>query len=133
MPVYYFDLVSDDSVHTDIYYPFKDAPKIGAIIEHEGKHWRRMPTLPTTSSDSQSIDAFSQQAFTEKTGKMKGTWGAMEDFSKEMSEKRIQKLGYDPVLEKTEASREKLTGLKSFRKKKVEARESLAKKGIVLE
>jgi hypothetical protein len=132
MPTYFFDLVDDDSVHTDIYFSFKDAPRIGAIIEHEGKQWRRMPTLPQAAS-STLISPFDSKAFVEKTGKMKGSWGQLEDYSRQMSEERTRIAGRDEVLEKHEASREKLTGLKSFRKKKIEAQESLAKKGIVLE
>jgi hypothetical protein len=93
-----------------------------------------MPTLPTTSSDSQKVDCFSQKQFTEKTGKMKGNWGELSDYSAEMSEKRAQQAGgLDPIKEKHFEERKKLTGLESFEVKKRKAKESLAKKGIVLE
>lgn len=58
MPTYYFELESDDSIHTDIYYSFKDAPKIGSIIEYEGKKWRRMPT----ESKSKSTEISSEKS-----------------------------------------------------------------------
>jgi len=133
-PTYYFELESDDSIHTDIYYSFKDAPRIGAIIDHEGQKWRRMPTMPQANSDSQAIDAFCQRQFTEKTGKMKGNWGQLNDFSAEMSEKRAQQAGgLDPVKEKYFDNQKKLTGLENPEVKKRKAKENLAKKGIVLE
>jgi hypothetical protein len=132
LPQYYFQSVDDEEIYTDIFFTFKDAPRIGTIIDYEGEKWRRMPTLPQAAS-STLISPFDNKAFVEKTGKMKGTWGQLENFSREMSEQRTKIAGRDEVLERHEASREKLTGLKSFRKKKIEAQESLAKKGIVLE
>jgi hypothetical protein len=50
-----------------------------------------------------------------------------------MSEERTRIAGRDEVLEKYESQREKQTGLKSFRKRKKEAKENLEKKGIILE
>lgn len=133
-PTYYFELESDDSIHTDIYYSFKDAPKIGSIVEHEGKRWRRMPTIPCAASDTQTVDPFSSKAFVEKTGRMKGTWGDLETASAEMSEKRAKLAGgLDPVKEKYFEERKKLTGLEHPEVKKRKAKENLAKKGIILE
>ena len=132
MPVYYFDLVDDDSIHADIYFQFKDAPRIGAVIEHEGKHWRRMPTYVQAASNTK-CDHWNSKDFVEKTGRMKGNWGELESLSAEMSAKRAKDAGgEDPILATHEASREKLTGLKPFRKRKVEAKEKLAKMGVEL-
>lgn len=133
MPVYLFESVEKKDLYTDIFYPFKDAPKIGTIIEFEGEKWRRIPTMPQAASNTK-CDPFNSKDFVEKTGRMKGTYGEMQDLSAEMSEKRAKICGgEDPVLAKYENSREKQTGLKSFRKKKKEAKENLAKKGIILE
>lgn len=133
MPVYLFTSIEDESVQTDIYFPFKDAPRIGAIIDHEGQKWRRMPTYMQMASNTE-ISPFDSKAFVEKTGRMKGTYGELTDYSKEMSEKRAAASGgVDVILEKHEAKQEALTGLKSFRKKKEIAKESLAKKGVILE
>jgi hypothetical protein len=134
MPVYLFESVNKEGLYTDIFFTFKDAPRIGTIIEHEGKKWRRIPTLPYTASDTQAIDPFDNKAFINKTGKMKGTWGDMEKLSGELSEKRAKLAGgEDPILNRYEDQKQKATGLESFRRKKNKAKEKLAKKGIILE
>jgi hypothetical protein len=132
-PTYYFELESDDSIHTDIYYSFKDAPKIGSIVEHEGKRWRRMPTMPCAASDTQ-INENSASEFVRKTGQMKGTYGQMLDYSAEMSEKRAAKNnGIDPIAERYYEKHKATTGLEHHVVKKRKAKENLAKKGIILE
>lgn len=84
-------------------------PKTGKLIEiiqgindiHEytddaGQKWNREFTVPNASIDTE-IDPFSAKQFAEKTGKSKITYGQLLEKSKELSEKRAQKLGYDPV------------------------------------
>ena len=68
-------------------------------IGKDGVEWKRIFYVPNASIDSQ-IDAFSSKAFVDKTGANKGTYGEMADRSREMSEKRKDKLGYDPVQKK---------------------------------
>ena len=68
-------------------------------IDKEGTQWKRAFHSPNASIDA-NIDPFSQQAFSEKTGSSKGTYGEMMDRSKDMSDKRKDKLGYDPVQKK---------------------------------
>ena len=134
MPVYLFESVNKEGLYTDIFYHLKDAPKIGAVVENEGKKWRRIPTLPYAASDTQAMDPFDNKAFVDKTGKMKGTWGDMETLSSELSEKRAKLSGgQDPVLNRYEDQKQKVTGLESFRRKKDKAKENLSKKGIILE
>jgi hypothetical protein len=134
MPTYCFESIDSDNKFIDIFYHFKDAPKIGAVIENEGKKWRRIPTLPYAASDTQALDPFDNKAFVDKTGKMKGTWGDMETLSSELSEKRAKLAGgEDPVLNKYEDQKQKATGLESFRRKKNKAKEKLSKQGIILE
>lgn len=86
-------------------------PQSGEVIEvsqgmndvHEfygqdGIKWNRVFTTPNTNVDSK-IDPFSSRAFLDKTNK-NGNVGDLIDRSKELSEKRKDKLGYDPVLKK---------------------------------
>lgn len=134
MPTYSFESIESEGIFTDIFYPFKDAPKIGAIVDHDGRKWRRIPTIPYGASDTQALDPFDNKAFVEKTGRMKGTWGDMERLSGELSEKRAKLAGgEDPILNRYEDQKQKTTGLESFRRKKKKAKENLAKKGIILE
>jgi hypothetical protein len=49
--------------------------------------WVRVWTIPSTNVDSK-INPHDENAFIEKTGKMKGTLGDIMDYSKEMSERR---------------------------------------------
>lgn len=133
MPVYVFQSVDKENFYTDIFYPYKDAPKIGAIVEHEGKKWRRIPTMPYAAQDTR-IDPNSASDFVKKTGQMKGTYGQMLDYSAEMSAKRAAKNnGIDPVKEKVFEERKKLTGLEHPEVKRRKAKENLAKKGVILE
>ena len=68
-------------------------------IDSKGIKWNRVFISPNASIDSE-IDPFNNQQFIEKTGKNKGTYGELVDHSREMSEKRKNKLGYDPVQKK---------------------------------
>lgn len=72
---------------------------VHVYIDSSGIEWKRVFHSPNASIDA-NIDPFSQKAFTEKTGANKGTYGEMVDRSKEMSNKRKDKLGYDPVQKK---------------------------------
>ena len=67
--------------------------------EVEGTSWKRVWTLPNAQIDA-DIDPFDKSAFARKTEYKKGTMGELFDRSKDLSEKRKNKLGYDPVKEK---------------------------------
>ena len=71
-------------------------------VDENGLEWKRKWTLPNATIDA-DIDPFDKQAFNRKidstTGE-KGTIGDLWDRSKELSEKRKQKLGYDTVKNK---------------------------------
>ena len=128
-----FQSVDKENCFTDIFYPFKDAPKIGAIVDHEGGKWRRIPTLPYAAQDTQ-INPDSAADFVRKTGQMKGTWGDLEKMSAEMSAKRAAKNNnVDPIAERYYEKHKATTGLEHHVVKKRKAKENLAKKGIVLE
>jgi hypothetical protein len=68
-------------------------------IGKDGLEWKRIFYAPNSNIDTQ-LDPFDSKAFVDKTGKNKGTMGEMMDRSREMSEKRKDKLGYDPVQKK---------------------------------
>lgn len=69
-------------------------------FDEAGLEWKRVFTNPQLNCES-NIDPFSNADFINKTGKMKGTIGDMQDYSREMSEKRASMHGgIDPVKEK---------------------------------
>jgi hypothetical protein len=70
------------------------------FFDEEGIEWKRVWTNPQLNTES-SIDPFNSKAFVEKTGNMKGTYGDLQNYSKELSEQR-KKIhgGVDPVQQK---------------------------------
>jgi len=84
--------------------------------------WERIYETPQISmghSTSKTVDPYSQNEFVERTGKMKGNFGNMMDYSKELSEKRAKDHGgVDPVKKKYFKNYEKKTGKKHLRDKK---------------
>jgi hypothetical protein len=96
MPSYAFTNSDGDS--TEIYYSMSNAPKVGSVVTVDGVKWTRVYTVPQASMALSNIDPFSQKAFRDKTGSMKGcTLGEMFDASAELSARRKEKLGHDPV------------------------------------
>lgn len=77
---------------------------------------RRIWTVPNASVDSLSnTNPFDIRSHVEKTGKMKGTVGDLWDASKEMSERRAEKIGgEDPVKRKYFDNYEKKNNTKHF-------------------
>lgn len=68
--------------------------------DSEGLKWQRVWTNPQLNCDS-NINPFSNSDFISKTGNMKGSYGDMLDYSKELSEKRKSMHGgTDPVQQK---------------------------------
>ncbi len=70
-------------------------------IDENGLEWNRKWMAPNAAIDSE-IDPFDKEAFNRKidnnTGK--GTIGDLWDQSRELSDKRKEKLGYDPIKDK---------------------------------
>lgn len=64
--------------------------------DEDGLKWERVYYPPTFSTFG-SISAFDKKGFSDKTGKMKGTYGDLMDYSQELSEERESVMGYDPV------------------------------------
>lgn len=69
------------------------------FIDKDGVKWNRIFTIPQSSIDSE-IDPFNEKSFKDKTANKKETFGSLSDRSKELSEKRAQKEGVDPVRRK---------------------------------
>ena len=69
-------------------------------IDEDGAKWKREWTNPQLNCES-NIDPFSNSDFINKTGNMKGSLGDMQNYSKELSEKRASMNGgVDPVQKK---------------------------------
>ena len=65
-------------------------------IDDDGVEWVRVWSVPNAAVDTCN-DAFDSKKFVDSTRNKKGTYGDLLDQAKEASQKRIQKLGYDPV------------------------------------
>ena len=68
-------------------------------FDEDGLEWERQWTNPQLNTES-SIDPFDSKAFVERTGNMKGTYGDLQNYSKELSEERKKTHGIDPVQQK---------------------------------
>jgi hypothetical protein len=68
-------------------------------VDEKGVEWKRVFYSPEASIDSK-VDPFDNNSFISKTGNQKGTYGDVIDQSKEMSQRRKDKLGFDPVQQK---------------------------------
>lgn len=87
-------------------------------VYFEGEiEWKRVYTKPNASIDTQ-INEFSQKEFVEKTGQMKGSVGDMLDLSAELSEKRKERAGEDPVQKQFFKDYQKKNGVKHMHDKK---------------
>jgi hypothetical protein len=78
---------------------FEKMNDVHVYVGQDGLKWKRVFHAPNANIDTQT-DPFSPKAFTDKTGATKGTYGELMDRSRDMSEKRKDKLGYDPVQKK---------------------------------
>ena len=89
---------------------------------HDEDCWERVyetPQISMGNSITKTADPYSQNEFVERTGKMKGNFGNMLDYSKELSEKRAADHGgVDPVKKKYFKNYEKKTGKKHLADKK---------------
>jgi hypothetical protein len=68
-------------------------------VDSDGTEWERVWSNPNAATDS-SIDPFDGDSFVQKTKNKNYKHGEIQEASKEASEKRKQKLGYDPVEKK---------------------------------
>lgn len=100
MPQYTFKNL-DTGETQDFFYSMKEVPSSDTIVIANGQRWKRVFVCPQlNTAGMKPLDPFSEKAFREKTGAMKGTVGDLWDTAKEMSEKRAEKLGEDPIRKK---------------------------------
>jgi hypothetical protein len=77
--------------------------------DDKGTVWARIFTVPQGAIDTK-IDPWSSSEFVRKTAKRGMTAGEMWDLSKELSDRRIQTAGDDPVKRKVTEDYTKRTG-----------------------
>ena len=93
MPLYIFKHPTKEK-YQEVFFHMDD----DKFLVEDGVKWKRVFTAPNYAIDS-DIDPMSSQAFMEKTNK-EGTVGELMDRSKDLSQKREDKYGYDPVKQK---------------------------------
>lgn len=92
--------------------------------------WKRVWTKPQMGVDTVRIDPYSTSDFVKATNK-KGTMGDLWDRSAELSKKREEKEGLDPIKEKFfEDYAKKRKGKKHPDQQRRESEATLKKKGI---
>ena len=107
MPLYTFEHPVTGE-HQDVLFGMNDDK---SHTDDSGIAWLRVWHSPLTATDS-DIDPFSSKQYLEKT-RVRGTMGDLQERSRELSEKRANKLGYDPVKKKYfEEYAKKRNGLK---------------------
>jgi hypothetical protein len=94
MPLYLFEHPETGEVK-EILLGMNDEKK----FSQDGIEWRRVFTIPQASVDVRA-DPFSGKDFVHRTGNKKGSYGNILDEAHEASEKRKDKLGYDPIKKK---------------------------------
>lgn len=67
--------------------------------ENGNEKWNRIFTIPQASIDTKQ-DPFDSNQYVRQTGSKKGTYGDLLNHSKELSKKREQIAGKDPIKEK---------------------------------
>ncbi len=79
--------------------------------DDEGTPWRRVFFSPNANFDTE-VDPYSQADFMKATANKQGTMGDLMDYSKELSQRRAEKEGKDPIREKFVRDYEKKHGRK---------------------
>lgn len=96
-----YSFINSKGTIQDVYYPMKQAPAIGSTIVLDGETWTRVLHSPHLATNGLApIDPYSQKAFRDKTGTKGDTLGALWDRSAELSARRAEKEGKDPVKQK---------------------------------
>jgi hypothetical protein len=84
----------------DVYMSMSDyKPFCGENGDEDGQ-WERIYYAPQLNTVGTRIDPYNSKHFVDKTGRMKGTYGDLLDYSAELSEKRASKDGEDPLKRK---------------------------------
>jgi len=83
----------------------------------DDENWRRVYDTPQVNIGNyvaKKVDPWDNKQFVERTGNMKGTYGDMQDYASQMSDKRAKEslTGEDPIKRKHFNKYEKKTGKK---------------------
>lgn len=92
MPQYLFCHPEDDSQIVEAFFHMNDKK---FYIDENGLEWRRVFTVPQACVDS-DFDPRNKEEFMRRGAKY-GTLGDLMDKSRELSEKRAEKEGFDPI------------------------------------
>jgi hypothetical protein len=84
----------------EVYQKMNDPHVYNGEDGEEEISWNRIFTIPTTCSNTQSLDPYSYDDFKKLTTDKQMTVGDMQDLSAQMSEKRAEKDGVDSFKEK---------------------------------
>jgi hypothetical protein len=99
VPEYLFENAKTKEVVSVFFHMTDDKVYLGKEGKDDPKNWKRVWTKPQAAIDSKNIDPYSAKDFNKATNK-NGTIGDLWDRSREMSMKRADKDGVDPVEEK---------------------------------
>ncbi len=129
MPQYAFIRVDDPSISDLKWYHMNDAPSVGAVITEGKVQWRRVFTQPRMSVDTR-VDPYSSRDFIKATNKP-GVVADLWDRSKELSLKRADKEGTDPIRQTFfDRYSKRRSGKKHPEQQREESVKTLAAKGI---
>lgn len=101
------------------------------VYAKNGETWMRVYERPQMSVDSH-VDPLDKKQFKSKTINKRGTLGDLWDQSRELSRKRSELLGFDPVEEKFYAKHKSDYKITHPSELKRELNKNLKKKGIQL-
>ncbi len=127
MPYYIFeDPISGKTI--EVFQKMEDSH----VYEEGGRKWNRIFTSPNATIDSQ-IDPYSSKDFNAKMASKKHNVGNMWDAAKELSIKRTDNTGYDPIKQKFYENYEKKNRRKHPDLRKKDAIKNLNKLGVDVE
>ena len=95
MPLYIFKHPNREE-YQEVFFKMNDEKH---FIDESGLEWERVYTSPELNTVGET-DPWSHNDFMEKTSSKKGTIGDMMNHSEELSQKRKDKMGYDPLKKK---------------------------------
>ena len=95
MPVYIFQHPITEE-YKELFFGMNDEK---VFIDEENTEWIRVYSSPELNTVGQT-DPWSHNDFMNKTSSKKGTIGDMLDHSEELSQKRKDTIGYDPLKKK---------------------------------
>lgn len=95
MPLYIFKHPNLEK-YQEVFFKMNDKKH---FIDEDGLKWERVYTSPELNTVGET-DPWSHNDFMDKTSSKKGTIGDMMNHSEELSQKRKDKMGYDPLKKK---------------------------------